>query len=750
MKKKDSDAIRTVDAVKELATREGGNLPDGVEILFSNDFSRYVKNRFEFVRTNLLIGLVFVMIVLSLFLTIRNAFWVAVGIPVALLGVVFLMPVFDVSLDSISLAAMIIIIGIIVDDGIIIAENVQRHREKGDPPLEAAAEGIREVFPPVLSTILTTFLAFAPMFFMKGILGNFVFVIPLVISLALFISLFEAVVALPAHLIQGFRRNPEGSVLPPRRNWFTLLRDPFQRLERRILRFRYPFVGLFVLLLVGSLWYAANFIKFELFPSSMSEQFIILIELPTGSSLKATSDKVKGIEELVAGLPAEELESFVTRVGTQEVWKAAGFPPGENENSAFVSVHLTPFTERSRTADEIVEILRQKTDPFEGYEKILYSIEAGGPPVGKPITLRVVGSNDALRTRLTDSVEAFLHTLVGVKDIDRNDKLGKEQVEIKINYDKLSRLGLTVADVAQNVRIAYDGEVVTSVRYGDEDVDFQVLLQEKARKRPEYLANLLIPNRQGRLIPLKETARLQTGPGPSNYYHYDEKRAITITADITKGETTALEATERLLNHFNLDKDWPGMRFVVGGEAEETEESMVSLFRAFALAVVGIYFLLILLFSSPTQPVIVMSAIPFGIMGVIVAFALHGEALGFVAMMGVIGLGGVLVNDSLVLVNHINRLRQQKPEESISNLVAEGASDRLRAVVLTSLTTIVGLLPLAYGIGGTDPYMAPMALALGFGLLFATPITMILVPCLYVIGHDIQRVFKRSNKRLAK
>jgi multidrug efflux pump subunit AcrB len=747
-KKENADAIRTVDAVKELVTKESENLPEGVEILFSNDFSRYVRNRFDVVRTNGLIGLVLVIIMLSLFLTIRNAFWVALGIPVALLGVVFMMPVFDVYLDSISLAAMIIVIGIIVDDAIIIAENIQRHREKGDPPLIAAVEGIREVFLPVLTTILTTFFAFAPMFFMSGIMGKFIFVIPLVISLALFISLFEAIVALPAHLIQGFRHGKGGSVLPPRRNWFRALEDPFKHIVSRVLRFRYAFVALFVLLLAGSSWYAANFMKFELFPSSMADQFHVLMELPTGSSLRATSDKVKEIEEILTGLPGEELESFITRVGTQEAYQASGFPPGENENWAFIAVNLTPFSERSKIADEIVEELRQKTNELQGFDRITYSVAAGGPPVGKPITIRVVGSDDALRTQLADSVEAFLATLVGVKDIVRNDRVGKEQVEIKINYDKLSRLGLTVAGVAQNVRIAYDGEVVTSVRYGDEDVDYRVLLQEKARKQPKFLAELLIPNQQGRLIPLKEVAWLETGPGPSNYFHYDEERAITVAADIIKDKTTPVEATGAVLNHFNLDKDWPGMRFAVGGEAEETAESMVSLFNAFVLAIIGIFFLLILLFNSPTQPIMVMAAIPFGIMGVIFAFVLHGEAIGFVAMLGVIGLIGVLVNDSLVLVNHINRLRRHRPDESILKLVAEGTSNRLRAVVLTSLTTVAGLLPLAYGIGGTDPYMAPMALALAYGLLFATPITLVLVPCLYVIRHDIAGIFSRRERRL--
>jgi multidrug efflux pump subunit AcrB len=737
-KKEAADAIRTVDAVKELVAKESSTLPEEVEIDYSSDYSRLVRNRFNIVLNNGLIGLALVMILLSIFLNLRSSFWVAVGIPVSLLGALFLMPFFGAYLDSISLAGMIMVIGIIVDDAIIIAENIQRHREKGDPPLVAAVEGIREVYRPVLTTILTTFFAFAPLFFMGGIMGKFVFVIPLVISLALFVSLFEATVALPAHLIMGARKRGELSGRVPRGSWFDRLRGPFQRFVFRMLRFRYVLILLFTLCLAGSVWYAANFMKFVLFPSSMAQKFYMLLEAPTGTSLKATSDKVQQIEELIAELPPEELESYVTRIGTQG-WFAAG----ENENWAFLTVDLTPFTQRSRNADQIVEGIREKTERLAGFDKIVYSIEAGGPPVGKPITLRVVGSDDSLRAELADSVVSFLGTLDGIKDIDRDDKAGKEQVEIKVNYDKLSRLGLTVADIAQNVRIAYDGELVTSVRYGDEDVDFRVMLQERARAHPEFLSELLIPNRQGRLIPLKEAAWLDVEPGPSNYNHYNGERTITITADVTKGKATPLEATSAVLSQFNLDSHWPGLRFVVGGEAEETQESMASLYRAFLLAVVAIYFLLILLFNSLTQPLIVMTAIPFGIMGVILAFSFHGMALGFVAMMGVIGLAGVLVNDSLVMVNHINVLRGQRPQESFKMVVAEGTANRLRAVILTSLTTVVGLLPLGYGIGGSDPYMAPMALALAYGLLFATPITLILVPCLCTVREDIGMLLKR-------
>jgi multidrug efflux pump subunit AcrB len=367
--------------------------------------------------------------------------------------------------------------------------------------------------------------------------------------------------------------------------------------------------------------------------------------------------------------------------------------------------------------------------------------------VGRPITMRVVGSDDDARLEMADSVTAFLRTVPGVHDLDRNDKRGKDQIELTLDYEKLSRLGLTVADVARTVRIAFDGELVTSVRYGDEDVEFRVVLEKESRGDPKLLKNLLIPNDRGRLIEIGEVARFRRGPGTSSIYHYDGERAILITGDVDKGVVTPLEATNAVKTRFDTSRDRDGLYFVVGGEAEETQESMQSLMTAFISAAVAIYLLLVLLFNSLVQPFLVMSAIPLGALGVIVAFALHGKPLGFTATMGLIGLSGVVVNDSLVLVAHINSLRKSRPGEPMIRIVSDAASDRLRAILLTSLTTIGALLPLAYGIGGSDPFIAPMALAMGYGLLFATPITLALIPSLYLVADDFRRVARWVTRR---
>ncbi len=728
-----ADIIRLVSSVKDLVKQEKALFPKGVDVLFSRDSSRYVSTRFATVVNNGALGLVLVVGVLTAFLNLRAACWVALGIPVSLLGVVALLPLFDVYLDSITLTAMILVVGIIVDDAIIVSESIYRKAETGLSAMRAAVEGIQEVFQPVLTTILTTFLAFAPLFAMPGMMGKFVFVIPLTITLALLISMGE-VILLPAHLVPGLRRY--GQSRRVERTWFERVRVIYEKFVRTSVRYRYVSVAAFIALLAGSIFYAVTFMDFVLFPSTAADRVYIAAELPIGASLDATSDKVKGIERLIEDLGPQEVSSYITRIGDA----GDGIIALERENSALLTLSLTPFNKRERTADQIVEDLRRRTKRLQGFERIRFQIDAGGPPVGRPITIRVVGSDDTQRTQLAQQVETFIKDLKGTKDIERDDKPGKQQIEIQIDYSALAKLKLTVADVAQTVRIAYDGEVVTNVRYGEEDVDFRVQLLPTARQDERFLQELIVPNQDGQLISLKRVARFVSGSGPSNYHHFDGERSITITGDVNKEITTPLKVTEAVSKQFDLERDYPGMRMVYGGEAEETQQSVDALWIIFAVALIGIYFLLILLFNSIAQPFLVMLAIPFGLIGVIVAFTLHGEALGFLAMMGIIGLIGVVVNDSLVLVDHINHLRKLDPARPLFALIAQGSSDRLRAVVMTSLTTVAGLLPIGYGIGGSDPYMSPMALALGYGILFATPLTLILLPCLYMIGDDFNRI----------
>ncbi|MCH8289029.1 MAG: efflux RND transporter permease subunit [Candidatus Marinimicrobia bacterium] len=746
-KKGNSDIIRVNDAILQLMEDERDKVPKGIELLHASEKSRFVKNRLNILANNGAIGLIMVSVVLVVFLNFTTAFWVAMGIPLAMMSVLILAPLFDITIQLISLMGMVIVIGLIVDNAIVIAENIHRHREKGKSALDSTVDGVYGVIKPVFATIITTALAFGTMFFMTGIMGKFIVSIPIVVILALGVSFFESLIILPSHIMKGMEKREKkrlaktGSADNPKlkNDWFIRVRVKFQRLMAITLTYRYVIFLMFIVMLIGAVSFAYLHMQFILFPGNTAENFFITVELPTGSSLDATEDKIKEIEAVLMALPEDELQSHMAILGS--LGGGGFFTPGESENWAFIIVTLTPYNERKRDANMIVAHLREQTDKLEGFDAVRYRVDAGGPPVGRPIAIRVIGADNDMRTLLADSVTAYLTTIEGVTDIDRDDKLGKEQVEIKIDYPRLAELGLTVADIAQNVRLAYDGQVVTRVRYGDEDVGFRVILEESTRNKPDYLSELKIPNKSGRLIQLKEVAQFEIGPGPSRYFHYEEERTVTITADIASGDLTPLQATQKAVDHFDLTTDWPGMRFVIGGEAEKTQESVVSLGITMLTAVIGIYFVLILLFNSVTQPLLVVIAIPFGLIGVIGAFAMHGEPLGFLAIMGVIGLMGVVVNDSLILVNYINIHRESEPDKKIKRIVAEGTATRLRPIILTSITTIAGVLPLAYGLGGSDPFIAPMALALGYGILFATPLTLILLPCLYMILDDVGRGF---------
>ena len=622
----------------------------------------------------------------------------------------------------------------------------------GKAPLDAAVDGTYTVFKPVLTTIATTALAFVPMFFMTGSLGDFIFVIPLVVVIALTISLIDTLFIMPAHLIGGVKEGDK-AVLLKKSQWFIRFQEQFGSALSLFLRTRYAVVAVFVALIISAFWYAARYMDFVLFPTQSADEFYILAELPSGSSLEHTAEKIQEVEAIVSSLPGgrgsgltsakRELDSYITRVGTH-----GQFNLGENENWALMGVYLTAFAQRERNADEIVEDLRKQTNQLKDFTKFTYIIDSGGPPVGRPVELRVVGSDDEQRKALADLVVRRLKAIEGVQDIERDDKTGKEQIKIDLDYIRLAEQGLSVADVSRNVRLAYDGEIVTSVRYGDEDVDFRVILEEKARGSAEVLGNLIIPNRDGRFVKLKDVADFSVDPGPSNFYHYDNERSITVSANIEKGKTTPLLVTRAVLDNIDLDQDWPGLRIVTGGETEETQKSMGSLVVAFAAAAVGIYLVLLLLFNSMTQPIIVMFAVPFGLIGVIFAFALHGQSLGFLAMLGVIGLTGIVVNDSLILVNLANRLRDEKHDTPSSDIIVTAAKHRLRPILLTSVTTVAGLLPMAYGIGGSDPFSAPMALAMGYGILFATPLTLVLLPCLLLIQRDVGMLAKKVSGRL--
>lgn len=739
-KNENADVVKTVALIKELLANVQKNLPKGVKLTLTNDVSQMVTNRFNIVRDNGIIGIILCFLVLTLALDFRTSLWVGLGVPYAMFGVILILYVFNLPLDAISLSAMVIVLGINCGDSIIISENIFRHRyELGKEPLESATEGLWEVFWPSLSTITTTIIGYLPMFVMTGIMGKFIFVVPFIICLAVTISMMEATLGLPSHLVHEFKKGRKYV----ERKWFTKFQLNFSKFLKKVLIHRYVTMGIFLVLLVSSFSYFMLKMNFVLFPTNTAEKIFVRVEYPVSTPLSVTSEKLKELENAIKEIPKKYMASFSSRSGVllgQHGYKKLG------KNYGTLEVMVPPISDRKVTSEQILDQLRARISKIKDYEAVFYEIVEGGPPVGSPISIRIVGPSDALRDKLGKEVSQFLSTIKGVKEIDLDNKPGKEEIHISLNKIEATNAGLSASQIGNTVRMAYDGAVATNSRFESEDVDYRILLQDEARGTDKFIQELLVANNFGNMIPLKKIANFSTYQGVNEIKHYKGDRALTVTANLEQNTITPLQVIEKVLAHFDLAKNYPEMSFEIGGEAEETGKSINSLIFVAALAILGIYFNLLWLFRSAIPPLYVLISLSFGLIGVILAFAVHSEPLSFIACLGVIGLTGVVVNDPIVLVDLITQFRRRKVKsQEMIDLIVEATTQRLRSIMLTTLTTVAGLLPLAYGIGGMDPFMTPMALALGYGLLIGTILTVTVIPSVYLIGDDIVNWFKEKS-----
>ncbi len=740
-----ADITETVKDIKKMSD-EFLAQNKNIEIIYSNDTAKIVSNRFWVLVSNGIQGLLLIWIVLSLFLSFDISLWVSLGIPVSLAGVLIVLNIMGFSLDAVSLSGMIIVLGIMVDDAVIVSENIHRHRtELGKSPLDAAIDGLKEVAHPVVATVLVTICAFGPMFFMKGLMGKFIFVIPLVVTVSMAVGVLEALFLMPSHLIHGLEKGVNFE--SKRMKWYFWMKNHFHQSLLKVLAHRKKVVIGFFVFLSLTYVFAFNFMDFILFPNSTAERVFVHLEVPAGSSLEANLDKTKEVEKIIGRLPKDEVLSFVTRIGVHT--SENEFPKTSN-NLTTIEMNLLPFGERKRTASEIVEILKKDLKNISGFDSITYEMIEGGPPMGSPIGLKIVGVNDNERNLMADEVFNYLKTIPGVKSIDRDDKKGKSELRIDLNYAETSKLGIDIPAVSNTLRMAYDGLEVTEGRFNGQDVGFRVILEKDARSGEKRIENLKVVNDMGRLIPLGQLAKFETNhDSVGEILHYNGETAITISGDIEKGVTSSLDVTNLVVNKFKNSDKFKDARIIVTGEAEETVESLESLGITFIIALFAIYFILVHLFDSFIQPFYVLLAVSFGTIGVTFTFFLHGEPFGFMAVLGVVGLSGIVVNDAIVLVDFVNNLRKTKLDRPIENIVAEGAADRLRQGLVTTVSAMVGVLPMAYGIGGADVFMVPMALAMGYGLLFAVLMNLYILPCVYLTGEEVFGKFFKRKKKVA-
>ncbi|MBI5137022.1 MAG: efflux RND transporter permease subunit [Nitrospirae bacterium] len=732
-KKRKGDTIAIVSEINGLVEEARRGAPEGLTLTTTRDGSVWIESRLETLYANGAVGFVLVCLTLFALLDWRMAFWAAVGIPTSFLMAFVFMHMAGMSINMLSLFALIVVLGLIVDDAIIITENVYRYLLKGYTPRMAAVVGAAEVMMPVLAATTTTMAAFLPMMLMTGIMGKFMKVIPIVVVFCLIATMIESLVMLPSHLAEfgkgltaGVRR--EGHL-------FLKLRRRYVHLIFTVLRHRYLTVALLVLAAVLSVVVMRYHMQFVMFNTKDLPGFAVLVETPEGTSLKETERVLAQVERVGAGLPDTDLNAMVSLVGSHFDISTGRSTNGSN--LGMIYFELAHFDDPlRRNGYEVLNDFRARLTGITGYESLRVIETQGGPPVGRAVEVKVRGDDVAVLRRIAGEVEAYLGTVAGVYDIANDDVLGKQELAVRVDEDRAALYGLNAGAIARVVRIAFEGVEVSEVRRGNDTLDVIVRYQERYAERPQEVRQLRVLSPSAGWVPLTSVAEVRLEQGPAAVVRKDRKRTILVSSAVDKATVTSTQANALVKARFaDVPARYPGYELVYGGENEQQLESLASLARASALAVLLIYLILGTLFRSFIQPVVIMSTVPFAFIGVVVGHLVMMQPLGLLSLIGLAGLVGVVVNDSLVLVAFVNDSRRRGASRWLS--VARAARHRLRPILLTSITTILGLLPLSFQTRGQAAYLAPMAISIVWGLLFATVLTLVMVPCVMGMLDDI-------------
>jgi multidrug efflux pump subunit AcrB len=746
--------ITVSDAVHKVVDEVRVSLPPGVGVDTWQDSSESYRQRIDLLLRNAAMGLVLVLLVLGLFLEIRLAFWVTMGIPISFLGSFFLLPALDVSFNMISLFAYIVTLGMVVDDAIVVGENIFEMKQRGVPTLEAAIKGAREVATPVTFSILTTIAAFTPMFFVPGFSGKLFRLIPSIVIAVLLISLLESLFVLPAHLAHQKTPKPGGffatinrfqSIFSNGMLWF--IKKIYQPILKGAIRQRYftIAVGLAMLVLTGGL-VAGGRVDFTYFPKIESDIVSVYIELPFGVTKGQTEDVqariVDGAKTILEKVGGKDVyRGIATQLGSQPGFRhSSGARAVSGSHLAAVQVSLVTSDKRDFSATRFAELLRDEVGPLPGVKSLLYRSDTG-PNAGADIDVQLSHRDVKTLERAAALLAQSLNQYAGVKDIDNGFADGKPQIDFKIKASAES-MGLTATDIGRQIRSSFFGiEALRQQRKRDE-VRVMVRLPKSERQSEYNIETLVIRSPGGVEIPLSQAATLRKGSAYTSIERVDGRRILHVTAEASPGVTTGNKIKTAVIKSGilkELKQSFQGLDYSFEGANRQQQESLQSLKMGMLLALLAIYGLLAIPFGSYIQPAIVMSAIPFGIVGAVAGHIIMGFELSIISMMGIVALTGVVVNDSLVLIDAANRFRAQGHSHHDSIRLA--GLRRFRPILLTSLTTFFGLMPMITETSLQARFLIPMAISLGFGVLFATFIILLIVPALYMIIEDIRGLF---------
>lgn len=730
-------------------------LPHGISIDFARDDARILRGRMDLLIRNAQLGLVLVFICLSFFLDLRLAFWVMIGIPISFLGAFLLMEPFDASINMLSLFAFIVALGIVVDDAIIVGENIFAHREKGKPFLQAAIDGTVEVGTPVIFSVMTSVAAFTPLFFVEGMMGKFMSVIPVIVIAVLILSLIESLFILPAHLsskgnsklsryLGKWFRKP----LDWHKNKAKMFDSGLKKFIKKIYR---PFlrlslanplssaaVGISLMLLTLG-WVAGGHLKFVFMPSIESDWVTISINMPQGTTTNHTTKVVEIVEKRIIELKNEVDQQYPTKgsnfrniftyIGDQPNGRrqamGGGSGSGNNGHLAEITVELKPSEERDVGSTAIESRLRALIGELPGPESILISSSLFS--AGNAVEVELASDNFNELLNAVESLKEQIRQYSGTADVQDSFQEGKKQLVLSLK-PQARTMGVTLSDLARQLRQGFFGDQALRFQRGSDDVRVMVRYPKMERRNVGDVRSMRIRTASGSEIPFDEVATIDMGRAFASIQRTDGQRVVTVSASVDEEMANADEINSDLKTRFlpRLSQDYAGVQYRFGGEQRERNDSLKSMFYNFSIALFAIYILLAIPFKSYTQPFIVMSAIPFGMIGAVWGHSLLGIDLALLSLFGIIALSGVVVNDSLLVVTFYNQLRRKGV--GVDDALVEAGTQRFRPILLTSLTTFFGLLPMILEKSVQAQFLIPMAVSLGFGILFATIIILIGVP----------------------
>jgi len=760
----EQDIIEISEIARSYVETHKDKLPQDLQIAVWGDISTMVEGRIDLMLRNGLQGIALVFIALALFLNLRLAFWVAFGIPVAFMGAFMVLSGFDQTINMISLFGFIMTLGILVDDAIIVGENVYSHYSRGKSPSAAVIDGLNEVGGPVIMAVSTTVVAFAPLLFITGIMGKFIAVMPMAVIIILIVSLGEALIILPSHLHHALTQSEKKN----RRitSWHERLQKKIEKgLQTVIDRFYSPAIKYVVknryftfsigigVLIISLGIIAGGYVPFVFFQKGESDWIVAEIVYPLGTPFKITEESIAQLEnksfEINSvfsefsnknGKLVKNTFSIVGAIPRRD-WK----PPEYGGHVGQVWLELASSETRGGiSTHSILNKWRDLIGEIPGVDRLTFATLEGGP-AGNPIEIQLSGQDfDQLKLAAAE-LKSEIATYPGTFDISDNFKPGKQEQKIRVREGSRS-LGITMRDLARQIRQAFYGEEALRIQRNRDDVKVMVRYANPERSSLSGIEEMRIRTLNGQEIPIEEVAEIAPGRAYSAINRVDRKRTITVISDIDESLGNASVIVTELKDGFlpTLVQRYPGVTYEFGGQEKRTSESLDSIKSGYMLAMMGIFLLLASQFRSYIQPVIIMMAIPFGLIGAILGHLVMGLEFTIVSIFGIVALSGIVVNDSLILIDFINRAVREGVD--VNQAVIESGKARFRPVFLTSITTIAGLFPLLLERSFQAQFLIPMAVSICFGLLAATLLTLLYVPALFMIVQDVFKLFSRKEK----